>query len=213
MVRAARSRRMPVEAKVAVAVVVLILPAMWLLDTVQRVSLQNRLAPVASEIAGRQVGVRCPGWWGRLLSPGDTNAGVVMVDADGRVADHTDLRTATCEELGALIGGGRTAQLACVARSPSCGDDAQATAWAVNTLAHEAVHLRGVQDEAETECRAVQNLALAAQRLGATPEQARGLALLHLETSPAKKPARYDLPGGCENGGPLDERPADPAWP
>src|SRR5688572_9221244 len=121
---AARSRRMPVKAKAALAVAVLILPALWLVDTIQRVSLQHRLAPIASEIAGRQVGVRCPGWWGRLLSPGDTNAGVVAVDADGRVADHTDLRTSTCEELGALIGGGRAAQLACAARSTSCGDEA-----------------------------------------------------------------------------------------
>jgi hypothetical protein len=213
MVRAARSRRMPAKVKAAVAVAVLILPAMWLVDTVQRVSLQGKLSPIASEIAGRQVGVRCPGWWGRLLSPGDTNAGVVAIDEDGRMAGHTDLRTATCDELAAVIGGGREQQLACVSRSTSCGDDAQATAWAVNTLAHEAVHLRGIQDEAVTECHAVQNLAVAAERLGATPEQARGLALLHLETSPAKKPVQYQLPGGCENGGPLDERPADPAWP
>jgi len=204
---------MPAKAKAAVAVAVLILPVMWAADTVQRVRLQHRLAPIASEIAGRQVGVRCPGWFGKLLSPGDTTAGVVAVGEDGRVADRTDLRASTCEELAALSGGGRAAQLACVSRSSSCGDDAQATAWAVNTLAHEAVHLRGILDEALTECHAVQNLAFAAQRLGATPEQARGLALLHLETSPPKKPDQYQLPGGCENGGPLDERPADPVWP
>jgi hypothetical protein len=204
---------MPAKAKAAVAVAVLILPAMWLVDTVQRHSLQGKLEPIASEIAGRQVGVRCPGWWGRLLSPGDTNAGVVAIDENGRMAGHTDLRAATCDELAAVIGGGRERQLACVSRSTSCGDDAQQTAWAINTLAHEAVHLRGIPDEAVTECRAVQNLALAARRLGATPEQAHGLALLHLETSPQKKPSQYQLPGGCENGGPLDERPADPAWP
>jgi hypothetical protein len=64
MSRGARSRRMPAKVKVALNVAVLILPAMWLVDTIQRVSLQNELEPIASEIAGRQVGVRCPGWWG-----------------------------------------------------------------------------------------------------------------------------------------------------
>jgi len=213
MTRVARSRRMPAKVKVAVAVAVLILPAMWLVDTVQRVRLQNRLQPIASEIAGRQVGVRCPGWWGRLLSPGDTDAGRVTVDAAGRVGDHTELRAATCAELGALAGGDREAQLACAERSTSCGDDVQQLAWAIGTLSHEAIHLRGILDEAVTECYGMQYLALSAQRLGATPQQAHGLALLHWETSPEKKPARYHVPGGCEDGGKLDARPADPVWP
>ena len=203
---------MPAKAKAAVAVAVLILPAMWLVDTVQRMSLQGKLTPIASEIAGRQVGVRCPGWWGRLLSPGDTNAGVVAIDEDGRMAGHTDLRTATCEELSALIGGGREQQLACVSRSTSCGDDAQQTAWAVNTLAHEAIHLRGILDEGITECYAVQHLAAAAQRLGATPAQAQNLALLHWETGVPQLPQRYRAKD-CGDGAPLDLRPNDPVWP
>ena len=147
-----RTAPMPVWAKAAVAAVLLILPVAWLVDRQDRVSLQNRLAPIASEIAGRQVGVRCPGVFGRLLAPGDTAAGVVSVDAEGRVSDHTDLRTATCKELDALVDGGRERQLACAERSSSCGDDVQALAWAIGTVAHEAIHLRGITDEALTEC-------------------------------------------------------------
>ena len=204
---------MPVWAKAAVAAVLLIPAAAWLVDRHDRVSLQNRLAPIASEIAGRKVGVSCPGVFGRLLAPGDTAAGRVSVDADGRVSDHTDLRTATCRELDALVDGGRERQLACAERSSSCGDDVQTLAWAIGTVAHESVHLRGILDEALTECYAMQYLAFTAERLGTTPQQARNLALLHWETSPAKKPEQYQAPSGCEDGGKLDVRPADPVWP
>ena len=204
---------MPVWAKAAVAALFLIPATAWLVDRHDRVSLQNRLAPIASEIAGRQVGVRCPGVFGRLLAPGDTAAGVVSVDEEGRVSDHTDLRTSTCKELDALVDGGRKEQLACAERSSSCGDDVQSLAWAIGTLSHESVHLRGILDEALTECYAMQHLAYAAQQLGATPQQARNLALLHWETSPPKKPDQYQVPPGCEDGGKLDARPSDPVWP
>jgi len=59
----------------------------------------------------------------------------------------------------------------------------------------------------------MQYLAFTAEQLGATPQQARNLALLHWETSPAKKPEQYQAPSGCEDGGKLDVRPADPVWP
>ena len=59
----------------------------------------------------------------------------------------------------------------------------------------------------------MQHLALAARRLGATPQQAYGLALLHWETSPEKKPVQYQVPGECRDGGKLDARSADPVWP
>lgn len=204
---------MPTKAKVALAVVLLFLPAVWLIQRQDRVSLQNKLAPIASEIAGHEVGVRCPGWWGRLLSPGDTNAGMVAVDAEGRVADHTNLRTVTCTELDAFVDGGREPQLACAERSTSCGDDVQSLAWALSTVSHEAIHLRGILDEALTECYGVQYLAFTAERLGATPRQAHNLAVLHFETSQPKMPDRYALPAGCHDGGELDLRPDDPVWP
>lgn len=203
---------MPVKVKLALAVAILALPATWLVQRQDRVALQDRLSAIATEIAERPVGVRCPGWWGRLLSPGDTDAGMVAVDADGRVADHTLLRKATCAELEAVLEGGREDQLACAARSSSCGDDVQRTAWAVGTLAHESIHLRGILDEGVTECYAVQNLALAAQRLGATPEQAHNLAVLHWETGTPQMPDRYRAPD-CGDGARLDLRPDDPVWP
>ena len=106
---------------------------------------------------------------------------------------------------------GGTRSSACAARSTSCGDDVQSLAWAVNTLAHEAFHLRGILDEGLTECYAMQSLAQTAERLGAAPDQARGLAVLHWETSPAKKPVQYGVPPGCADGERHDLRKADPA--
>jgi hypothetical protein len=204
--------RMPVKAKVALVAALLLLPSVWLADRHDRRQLQQRLEPIASDIARRPVGVRCPGWWGRLLSPGDTNAGVVALDEYGGPADHTDLRAATCAELDALVEGRRETQLACAGRSSSCGDDVQALAWAVGTVAHESFHLRGILDEGLTECYAVQTLASTAQRLGATPAQAQNLAILHWETGVPQMPVAYQE-AGCENGGSHDLRPDDPVWP
>ena len=208
----AASTRTPVWVKAILIVVGVGIPTWWLADRHDRVVNQERLAKIASEIARRPVRVTCPGPIGRMMAPGDTNAGVVYLDDEGRPPDETVLRTVTCAELDALAEGRRSAQLACAARSSSCGDDVQALAWAVGTLAHESYHLRGILNEGVTECYAVQTLASTAEGLGATPEQARNLALLHWETGVPEMPAQYHA-AGCADGGKLDLRPDDPAWP
>ena len=186
------------------------LPAWWLAVRHDRVVNEVRLSAIASEIAGRPVEVLCPGLL-RGAGP-DTVGGTVQFDADGNPADSTRLRKAPCLELDALAEGRRAPELACATRSTSCGDDVQAVAWAVDTLAHESFHLRGVMDEGVAECNSLQTLAWTAQRLGATSEQGRALARLHLETSYPQMPAQYRAPG-CADGGPLDLRPDDPTWP
>ena len=90
--------------------------------------------------------MRCPGLL-RRIGP-DTRAGAVRFDADGRSADWTRLSTATCDELDALAEGRLGGELACAARSSSCGDDVLKVAWAVDTLAHEAFHMRGTTTRA-----------------------------------------------------------------
>ena len=89
-------------------------------------------------------------------------------------------------------------------------------AWAVDTVAHEAFHLRGIHDEAPTECYAMQTLPRTPQAgSAATPEQARNLALpLSGSTSPELKPAQYTVrrPAAPTTEA-LDLRPADPVWP
>ncbi len=88
--------------------------------------------------------------------------------------------------------------------------------FAITVLAHEAVHLRGVRDEAETECFALQEGVELARRLGLAAttagelmqaQQARDLS----DVTVAR--LDYRLPAGCRDGGPLDLRPDDPTFP
>ena len=211
MVRAAAART-PVWVKALLVTVGVGLPGWWLLDRHDRIANQDRLAAIASGIAGRQVRVKCPGPIGRMMAPGDTATGVVYLDAKGRVPDETKLFTPTCTELDALAEGRRTGQLACAERSTSCGEDVQALAWAVDTLTHESFHLRGYLDEGVTECYSLQTMARTAERLGATPAQARNLAVMQWETGLPEMPTQYHA-AGCSDGDALDLRPDDPIWP
>lgn len=83
---------------------------------------------------------------------------------------------------------------------------------AVHTLAHEVWHLRGIGDEAGTECRALQTTAQAALLLGADARRADAAALYALAWFYPQVPSEYRTTD-CFNGGPLDLRPADPRWP
>jgi len=68
-------------------------------------------------------------------------------------------------------------------------DISHANVVAVHTLTHEAIHMRGVRSEAETECLAVQHDAEMAQLLGASPEHARALAAYYWENVYPRMPA------------------------
>jgi hypothetical protein len=167
---------------------------------------QDRLSEVASDLAGRRVGVRCPSFLAGLV---DTRgeAGRVQFDENGRPEDHTDLSPQTCKALRHLD----RVDFACVARG-DCGYEEFKAGWAAHTLAHEAFHLRGFQDEGITECYALQNTAFVAERLGVPTEQARNLqAWLFVKGYP-NEPADYHSPQ-CYGGGPLDLRPQQAQFP
>jgi hypothetical protein len=202
----------PVWVKLAVALVIVAPPVWWLIDRHDRLGNEGRLSDIASAIAGREVHVRCPGVIGKVLS-WDIVEGSVRFDAQGRPADETRLRKFTCAELDALAEGRRTELLACAEQQGrACGNGVEDLALAVDVLAHEAWHLAGIIDEAVTECRAVQTMAWTARRLGATAEQGRALALVHLDTGYQRLPERYRS-GSCVDGGELDLRPDDRTWP
>jgi hypothetical protein len=198
--------------KLALAIVVVGGPGWWLFERHDRIGNERRLAAVASAIAGREVGVRCPGVLGKVMS-WDIVEGSVRFDSAGRPADETKLRAFTCDELDALAEGRRTGALECVeVRGTTCGADGTELALAVDVLAHESWHLAGLIDEAVTECRAVQSIAWTAQRLGATESQGHALARVYFETGYPRLPERYRS-GACANGGELDLRPQDETWP
>jgi hypothetical protein len=154
---------------------------------------------VASQIARRPVEVQCPGILQRLadVSP---HAGSVYFDADGRPADVTELDDETCSALGDF------------AEGYTDEGDSLRVVRALHVLAHESFHLAGVRDEAEADCFGLQRTAFVADRLGATADEARRLAVLALAERALSAPADYRSPA-CHDGGALDLDPASPVWP
>jgi hypothetical protein len=187
----------------AIAAVLLVVGALLALGFArheQRVREQNRLATIASDLAGRRVGVHCPSFLSSLVDT-RSEAGRVRFDAAGRPANNTDLSPQTCKALRHLD----DVDFTCIERG-DCGFTQFNAAWAAHTLAHEAFHLRGFQDEGVTECYALQNTAFVAERLGVPAPQAEKLqAWIYVRGYP-NEPEDYHS-ARCYSGGPLDLRP------
>lgn len=88
-------------------------------------------------------------------------------------------------------------------------------ATALETLAHEAMHLAGFRDEAQAECYGMQNLAYVAYRFGTTADDAVAIASWYAEQYyPARQqwsPAYWSPL--CTPDGPWDIRPDKNWWP
>jgi hypothetical protein len=190
----------------ALLVIVAALTAAGFAHREDRLREQDQLAMIASNLAGRHVGVRCPSFLSSLI---DTHgeAGRVQFDESGRPANRTDLAPQTCKALRQL----ERVDFTCIARG-DCGYDQFKAGWAAHTLAHEAFHLRGFEDEGVTECYALQNTAFVAEQLGVSTPEARNLqAWLFVKGYP-NEPEEYHSPQ-CYDGGPLDLRPQSPQFP
>jgi hypothetical protein len=172
----------------------------------QRLRQQDQLSAIASDLAGRKVGVRCPSFLAGLVDV-HGEAGRVRFDGQGRPANHTDLSPETCKALRRLD----RVDFTCIERR-SCGFNQFDAAWAAHTLAHEAFHLRGYQDEGVTECYALQNTAFVAERLGVPTRQAKEIQQWLYVRGYPNEPTDYQSPG-CSDGGPLDLRPQSPSFP
>jgi hypothetical protein len=172
---------------------------------------ERMLGEVASEIAGRPVGVRCQGLPSALIDI--TNlAGEVQFAHDGTPADVATLKRDVCRDL-KRFGSARLApSFDCVLRVEPCERATGKVAYAVHVFTHEAWHLRGIANEAAAECYALQTTAQTAARLGATPEQARAIALWNLKHAYPHLPSQYHS-SDCRDGGPLDLRPETSVWP
>jgi hypothetical protein len=164
-----------------------------------------RLGMIASELARRHVTIRCEGLSGALTGAQGESGRTEFVD--GKPVSVSYLQEGVCETLHAYardLSAGERCLLPC--ESPL------EVAWSVNTLAHESYHLAGVRNEAQTECYALQAIDFVARRLGASPEQARALAVFSFDQLPGRMPAMYRSPL-CHDGGRYDLRPASPVWP
>ena len=83
---------------------------------------------------------------------------------------------------------------------------------AVHIVAHETMHINGIQSEAVAECRAVQLNNLVAEKLGATPEQARVLQRSYYAEYYPRQRDDYGS-GECREGGELDIYPDRTEFP
>jgi len=187
----------------SIAVLLLIVGAVAALGFARRearIHEQSTLGAIASELAGRKVAIRCPGFLSSLVDTGG-EAGRVQFDAAGRPAGRADLSPDTCKALRHLD----HVDFSCI-DTGTCGFTQFDAAWAAHTLAHEAFHLRGIQDEGVTECYALQNTAFVAERLGVKPEQAKKLEAWIYARGYPNEPAEYRS-AQCYDGGPLDLRP------
>jgi hypothetical protein len=179
----------------------------------QRAGAQSeaRYGRVASEIARRDVRVRCQGLLGELLDLG-VNAGTVQFDPSGRPGDVTHLTRSVCLGLERFADDPGSSGLDCVRAATVCPRRTFEMVQAVHTLAHEAVHLAGVRDEAEAECYGLQTVDLVAVRLGADRDTARALADYAFARLYPALPPRYRT-DGCRDGGPLDLVPGSATFP
>jgi hypothetical protein len=171
---------------------------------------EARLAKIASVIAGRDVGIACPGTLATLTEV-SAQDGSVVFSPEGKPADEARLSSDTCDTLRGFLHG-EVPSLDCLGRHGECAQDAREAAIAVNVLSHESWHLAGVRDEAATQCYALQTNADTALRLGASPEDARAIATFILREVQPALPADYRS-RDCFADGPLDLEPARPGWP
>jgi hypothetical protein len=193
----------------------------WAWERHARAENERALATVAGELAGRQVGIRCQGFWSELLDIG-TNTGEVEFPA-GRAPDHASLKREICKSLDRFRTASDHPELECLLavdwsrwtvaadfHSP-CARGARPAAEALTTLVHESMHLRGWTVEAQTQCYAIQHLAWTVVRLGGTREQGAAVARFALAQQPAM-PSEYQS-GECRSGGGLDLHPETPSFP
>lgn len=89
------------------------------------------------------------------------------------------------------------------------------TAEALQTLVHEAIHLRGDGVESHAECYGMQYLASAAQQLGDTADDATAIARWYAtKLYPLRQTQTPDYwSADCRENGALDLTPNDGLWP
>lgn len=169
-------------------------------------------AAAEHDIEGFETDVRC--WsereWPALIEEETAlSNGDITVDSTGAFANtvtfEINMQEHDCASLGRASSEG--------AWWPDDEDDRLQLSWALGVLAHEAQHIAGVANEAETECRAQQRIADVAAALGAPVDRARALAEQSWSELYPTIESEYRTPV-CRDGGPLDLRPGTAGrWP
>lgn len=167
----------------------------------QWVVAEQHFTAVARAIAPGSAGVHCQRL-GEAFTYAGADLGRVAYAEDGSADGPAMVTYETCQHLSDYW------------RSSAAEKDAPPIEQviAVHVLTHESRHLAGDRSEAVAECRAMQSDADVAERLGATPAQARALATTYATTVYPRMPADYRS-DSCRRDGALDLTPHDGVWP
>lgn len=162
-----------------------------------RVRLEHRLADAASTIVGSSVDVHCQ-TAGETFTDAGSDLGYVAFGLDGEPDRKTTIKWEQCRALASYV------------RSEGI-EASRDEMIAVHVLTHESMHMSGVRNEAESECRAMQRDAWMARLLGAARSDARYLASWYWRTIyPNMSPGyRSD---DCGPGQAFDAGLPDPPW-
>jgi hypothetical protein len=163
-----------------------------------RVRLEARLSDAASAIVGERVEVHCQSFGEAFVDAG-AELGYVAFGPDGIPEKRTLIKREGCAALSDYL------------RSESSAPP-RIQIVAVHTLTHEAMHMSGVTNEAETECLALQRDAEMARLLGADEAESSALAAEYWTTVYPEMPDAYRT-SDCAPGGPLDRGGPDAPWP
>jgi len=158
---------------------------------------ERRLDAAASELAGARVRVHCQTTGESFVHAG-SEWGWVPTGSNGLPEKHTVLSKVACQHLASWIRSDH--------RSPT-----EKEVMAVHVLTHEAMHMKGMLNEAEAECAAMQRDARTAVLLGADQVDAVALAERYWQTIYPRVESGYSSPA-CVPGGELDERLPWPPW-
>jgi hypothetical protein len=164
---------------------------------VMRAREESRLQRAAGDLVGHPVRVHCQSFGGTFMDAG-ADLGHVFFRSDGAPEPATTIKYEQCGFLSHYLNSGKTA--------PSLDE-----VIAVHVLTHESMHLRGIRDEAQAECAAVQRDAHDAELLGASPAAALALARRYWSEIYPRMPDDYRATE-CRAGGTLDEHLSEPPW-
>ena len=168
-----------------------------------------RVALVVSLFSHSRVEVRCwsPEDWQRRTSALTRRTGLERLGA-WRAFTTSDRRAI---ELSPQVCTGLT-MLADEHYAIGSGAWADALAWSLAALAHEAQHASGVWNEARADCYGMQSIPIAARVLGRTAAEGRYLATVYWKHWHVWHGPRYHS-RECRNGGRLDLYPGSHVWP
>jgi hypothetical protein len=189
---------------VGLGVIVLLALAVWFVESRTgwdalagdtRAAAATRFSEEASRIAGKPVTIRCD-------ESRDYVGAVQHADGVATVGgDRAYLTPERCHDLYRLAFEGEVTS--------------SQTARALAVLAHEAWHLRGLDDEGTTECYALQSGVELGERLGLSAGTARQMMRQQLTENRLHGPASFEyvVPPDCRQGGSLDLTPSDGRFP